>query len=78
MTDTITYTIEVVEMQRTVDGEVVGTRGLVTATSIEEILRMSNHMKGDYGNHVGCFRICDSNHNALTKKQYWDFMRQIF
>lgn len=78
MTDTITYTIEVVEMQSTVSGEVVGTRGLVTSTSIEEILRMSNHMKSEYGSHVGCFRICDSNHNALTKKEYWDFMRQLF
>ena len=74
----ITYTIELVEMQRTPEGEKVGTRGLVTSTDIEEILRMSNMVKRDYGNSVGCFRICDSNQQSLTKKQYWDFMRQLF
>ena len=78
MSQCITYMIELIELQKTPYGEKVGTRGLVTSSDIDEILKLSRVMNGDYGERVGCFRIKDSNNNYLTSKQYKDFMRQVF
>ena len=78
MSQSITYMIEIIELQKTPYGEEVGTRGIVTSSDIDEILKFSRVMDGDYGEKVGCFRIKDSNNNYLTPKQYKDFMRQVF
>lgn len=78
MSQSITYMIELIELQKTPYGEEVGTRGLVTSSDIDEILKLSKVLGGAYGEKVGCFRIKDSNNNYLTPKQYKDFMRQVF
>lgn len=78
MGQSITYMIELNELQNTPYGARVGTRGLITSSDIDEILKMSRLIGGDYGEQVGCFRIKDSNNNYLTPKQYKDFMRQVF
>ena len=78
MSQSITYMIEIIELQKTPYGEEVGTRGIVTSSDIDEILKLSRVMNGVYGDKVGCFRIKDSNNNYLTSKQYKDFMRQVY